>query len=338
MPNWKNLLLLAAALLFGLLLLEGGARVISWTRGEQGGILPIAFVPAQGGPVNPVSTGPNSGDLHTIHAPDPWVWWRVKPNLSGYQVNLGWAGAKGFTLSTDAQGFRATGALRPAAKRVLVVGDSTAFGVGVDDADTWPAQLATLLDAEVLNAGVPGHSTFQALRMAEKYGMDPKPELVMVCAGFNDSSITPSGELPDLARALKNEGEYGAGQPASYFVDLLNKAVTGAGAMTNAEQRPRLTPEEYKETLITAEASFKARGIPLVWVRWPTQDEVERALPASGGYPQVLLEHSAQPGVQCVDLMPTFKALQPSPYYDFVHVTKAGNAAAAQAIKNQKLP
>lgn len=336
---WKNLALLALALVLGALLLEGGAYLLQ-QAGGKGPALPIAFVPAQPGqPALPESTGPNEGDLHTIHLPDQWVWWKVKPGLLDYHVTLGWDKEHDFHLSTSPQGYRRTGAdAAPDARRILVAGDSTAFGVGVDDGDTWPARLEALLSArggppvDVVNSGVPGYSTFQAVRMAEKYGLYVKPALVIVCAGFNDTAPTPAGELPDLERAEKNERDHAAGQPASAFLALVARAAEGAQRLAPGEQRPRLSRDEYLHALDGAEAFFRERGIPLLWVRWPTQDEVNTGQPAGAGYPDALLEFIARPGMHGIDLMPVFKAATETPYYDFVHANTAGNALAATAL------
>lgn len=337
----KNLALLAGSLLVVAALLEGGARLLSGgTRGIGQSVLPIAFVPAKDSPALPAALPDGKGgDLHTIHLPDQWVWWKVKPGLKDYAVSIGWDAAHGFLLNTDAQGFRLTGTEAPApARRILVVGDSTTFGVGVDDAETWPAQLEALLAAagggpvDVVNAGVPGYSSFQSVRMAEKYGLDPTPALVIVCAGFNDTAPAPAGELPDLERAAKNEREHAAGQAASAFLALLTRAVEGAKQLAPGEQRPRLSSDDYREFLATSEELFRAKGIPVVWMRWPTQDEVATGQPAGAGYPELLLKHAAESGVRSVDLMPVFKGMEKSPYYDFVHANEQGNAAAAQAV------
>lgn len=336
----KNLLLLAGGLLLAALLLEGGARILSLYRPASEPAAPIDIVPAKdpAAPSDPASYGPNEGSIDSIHLPDQWVWWKVKPNLRDYKVHIAWDETHSFTLNTTAQGFRATGPQQESpALRILVVGDSTAFGVGVDDADSWPALLEKKLAAalqrevEVVNAGVPGYSTFQALRMAEKYAEEPKPDLLIVCAGFNDSVYTAKGELPDVERAAKNEQDQPQGH-ASAFVSLVSKAMEGAQRMAPGPERPRLSPEEYRSTLASAETHYATQETPILWVRWPVQDEVVNHAAPSAGYPLLLLEHGGQPGRHMVDLLPPFLAAQPSPYYDFVHATAAGNEVAAGEI------
>jgi len=331
--TFRNVVALAAGVAVAALVLEGGSRLLGRPGAAPGGgVPPIAFVPADGSVVKAPPAAANSGDLHTIHTIDQWTWWRVKPGLVDYRVLSEW-NQRSFTLHTDAQGFRRKGS-EPAevSLRIFAAGDSTTFGVGVDDGDTWPARLEGLLgtDAVVTNSGVPGFTTFQAVRMAEKHGAEPAPQVAVICAGFNDPGATPQGELPDLERAAKSDAD--AARPASAFLGLLSDAIAGAQAMQGDEVRPRLSRDDYRETLAAAETYFAERRIPLVWIRWPTQREVERGQAPSGGYPDLLLEHCGQPGVRCVDLMPVFQSLAPSPYYDFVHVRAAGNAAAAETI------
>lgn len=336
-----SLLAVALGIAAAGLLLEGGARLLTRFASPDSTSPPISVVTADGTTPNAPIDAPNAGDLNSIHVPDPWVWWRVRPNLSRYHVRVLWDESQSFYLTTNLQGFRQPSSPPPdAATRVLVTGDSTAFGVGVDDEEAWPSQLQGLLSermakaVEVVNAGVPGHSTLQAIRMAEKYGLEPKPDVLVLCAGFNDSGLVPQGELPDLPRAAKNDAEQQAAQPASELLRLLGRAVEGAQKMVPSAERPRLNADEYRQTLQAAEALFREQGIPVVWVRWPTQSEIDFGQAPSGGYPEVLLSHMGQAEVLGVDLSPTFQNLEPSPFYDFVHVTAAGNRAAAEAIAN----
>jgi hypothetical protein len=76
--------------------------------------------------------------------------------------------------------------------RVLVVGDSFAFGFGVEDEESFPALLETRLDTrferpvEVLNAGVPGWSTDHYLLFLRTRGFALEPDLVVLAIMEND--------------------------------------------------------------------------------------------------------------------------------------------------------
>ncbi len=61
-----------------------------------------------------------------------------------------------FTVRTNTLGLRGPEVVLPApGTRILAVGDSVTFGWGVEEGQSWPAQLALQLGVEVLNAGVP---------------------------------------------------------------------------------------------------------------------------------------------------------------------------------------
>ena len=96
--------------------------------------------------------------------------------------------------------------------RVLCIGDSITFGDKLDEGDTYPAILARLLrrraggrPIEVVNAGVPGYSSYQGLifwrRLAEL-----APSAVIVGYGFND--VWPS-RISDRESLSGGGGSFG---------------------------------------------------------------------------------------------------------------------------------
>lgn len=74
-----------------------------------------------------------------------------------------------YGYTTDGDGRRLTLPTVNSNTKVLIVGDSVAFGTGVDDEDTVASQLQALLgpDAQVVNAAVGGYDGNQAARAAE---------------------------------------------------------------------------------------------------------------------------------------------------------------------------
>ena len=97
--------------------------------------------------------------------------------------------------------------------RVLVIGDSVAFGWGVAAAESFPRVIETLLrDAgwpgdgrtvEVVNAGVPGWGAPNELLFLRDEGIALEPDLVLVTLVNNDltdvlQAIAPSDDPPPL--------------------------------------------------------------------------------------------------------------------------------------------
>jgi hypothetical protein len=71
--------------------------------------------------------------------------------------------------------------------RVIVVGGSAAFGLGVADSETLSAALSRRIDGlEVLNAGVIGYQSSQDLALTVHRLLDLQPDLIVAFNGWND--------------------------------------------------------------------------------------------------------------------------------------------------------
>lgn len=72
--------------------------------------------------------------------------------------------------------------------RVAVLGGSTTFGSELTDSDSWPALLQSKLGDEfsVINYGVPGYSTAEAIIQMGLIVPESKPQFVVLYEGWND--------------------------------------------------------------------------------------------------------------------------------------------------------
>jgi len=96
---------------------------------------------------------------------------------------------RGRTYTHNAEGFRGKDFPPKSGKvRVVTAGGSTTYGANVNDGETWPAQLESLLgpDYEVLNFGVIGHGTVEHINQAALVLPEHKPDVLIVHAGLND--------------------------------------------------------------------------------------------------------------------------------------------------------
>ncbi len=100
---------------------------------------------------------------------------------------------------------------RPGVFRIVCVGDSCTFGLGVREEDTWTHRLETILNRayegvrefEVLSFGVVGYSTFQTRRQLEIEIPRYAPDLVIdMPTVFNDATFAPS--MSDADRASEH--------------------------------------------------------------------------------------------------------------------------------------
>lgn len=110
-------------------------------------------------------------------APDPDLGWAIVPNgrtLEGrYEANAQGARARRDVVYEPEP---------PAGKiRVVAVGDSFTHGDGVTQDDTWTARLGALRsDLEVVNLGVPGYGTDQAVLRWRRDGAPLRGQLVVL--------------------------------------------------------------------------------------------------------------------------------------------------------------
>lgn len=74
----------------------------------------------------------------------------------------------------------------PAGSRVLALGDSLTAGLGVASGEAWPERLAELTGWVIINGGVSGDTSGDALRRLPALLEEHDPALVLVALGGND--------------------------------------------------------------------------------------------------------------------------------------------------------
>lgn len=155
-----RLALLLGSLLFGLVVLELGARLM---RGPEW-----------------LTEWPNLVTVHRRGSAGDVARYAVHDDALGFAplpgarlVNLAREsdGLRQTNASHDAQGLRMAPAGAPLSlpgPAILAAGDSFTYGAEVDDADTWPVALQSILGQPVVNAGANGYGIDQIVLRAEK--------------------------------------------------------------------------------------------------------------------------------------------------------------------------
>lgn len=142
-----------------------------------------------------------------LYLSDPPRRYRLQPGFRGEITNrvefttaveIDGAGLRGPEVGAEASG----------ARRVLVLGDSFAFGVGARQEETYPTRLAIRLaaagtPAEVLNAGVPGFGVPDEAAWFAAWGAPLAPDLVVLTI-FVGNDLQDA--TPGLPRAMAVDG------------------------------------------------------------------------------------------------------------------------------------
>lgn len=261
--------------------------------------------------------GATEGALRALGIPSPglyegdpaWVWW-LRPDLERAVPPA--PGRPGFPVTTNALGLR--GPLPPEGDWTLALGCSTTFGWGVYADEAWPARATALLDEPVINGGVPGWSTEQARRGADRY-LDLGPSRVIL--GFLVRDAWAARQPDAAARPTP--------WPLQTAVGRLLQGIRARGP-ASAPTRPtwgppegaRVPPQAYAANL----RALAERAAPAqVWIlAFPT---VEREPLA----PWIAAARST--GLPVLEPRLPASAFFPG---DPVHLTPAGHAALAGQV------
>ena len=143
--------------------------------------------------------------LHVLRADRPWLY-GLRP---GADVRFGWGRTVHYVINQD--GFRGPRPARPKPPdrfRVVILGDSIAFGYGVEETETFARQLESELNRripeagiEILNLGVGGYNAWNEAKLLEDVGVAYQPDLVLVQFCINDLN-SPASQFDGQTRMV----------------------------------------------------------------------------------------------------------------------------------------
>ena len=112
------------------------------------------------------------------------LFWKLESNKHGYN-SFGMRDREFSRTKTDGT------------YRIICMGDSVTFGWPTPPEETYPKILEKILNTksinlkyEVLNAGVPGYTSYQGLKFLEKDILSYNPDLIVVYFGINDMGLS----------------------------------------------------------------------------------------------------------------------------------------------------
>lgn len=294
-------------------------------------------------------------------------WHRAHPTR-GYELIPGIEGmaALGYSIRINQHGLR--GPERPFEKpagttRVLALGDSFTFGVGVPEDQTYHAQAARALAAggrtvDVVNGGVVGYNLDQTLAMFRELGVKFQPDLVVYGFFFDDTrpvdpvalarAHPPAGHesTEDTRRGMAlgklfgnlYEGWWRARMRAwrkDSWGDEIAERLAGIASMgREGDYTAAAISPAFAGALRELRDEVRAAGARLVVLAIP--DSVQVGAPARRAVFARLGEVCGELGVRFVDPSPAFDAAaDPAALYllpDDAHTSVAGHTVMAAAL------
>ncbi len=277
----------------------------------------------------------------------------------GFELRPGSAVRAEVEYRVNAEGLRGpeTTVEKPAGvRRVVVLGDSIAFGYWVADEDAFPRQLEAMLrgagqPVEVLNFGVPGYNLDQEIEALRAKALAFAPDLVVVAFCLNDLEGLFSYELG----LVQDRAARGRSWPGRLREALVSRSVLFSWIeyrLSELDARRRfvgarnpLAGPLYAEAVSQQRAALLAslgglrnllapRGIPGVVVVFPVLGGRFERYPHRELH-RAVVEASEAAGFAAVDLLDCYSA------YDFrelrvdvVHPSPLGHRVAAHAVRD----
>jgi lysophospholipase L1-like esterase len=302
-----------------------------------------------------------------LYQPDPPRRYRIAPGFRGTISNQLEFDTK---VSTNRFGLRGPEIGPKRGLRVLALGDSFTFGVGAREEETWPARLAEILGAEVLNAGAPGFGVPDAVAWYEHYGAQLDPDVVVLAVFLANDLQDASPDQPKVAVVdgqLVVPGETGGLRRWLYYHShlfrLVKSSVLEGGLRTMLGLRepwavrelrsefamysPNLPEELQRGAEVTEQSVARLAGKKVLAVLVPSLPQVDPAK-----WQAVLAQLGLDPaqhdplrpnrlfrgiferhGVPVLDLTDTFRKANKKIYYPIdQHLTPEGYELMARSV------
>lgn len=294
------------------------------------------------------------------------VEWSGRPNARGLHT--------GVPVSFNALGLRdVERSVKPApgTVRILALGDSVTFGMGVAQHQTYPRKTEALLNAgriggprvEVLNMGMPGYNTLHQLAQLREVGLALEPNVVVV--GFLYNDVEPSSAQRGAAMPEREERSFGARvksrfNAAALWLKKNSLLVAWASPRIGSALRP-LGFKGYgqvgamKDQYVEANPQWQAvraallemkrltdeRGIELVVMVIPAMARFSDANYPIKEYHDAVSGFCRQHGIRALDLLPAFWGLDGTKFWISAtdgHPNAEGQEIIAQALAAQLKP
>ena len=303
-------------------------------------------------PIGFVGIDPRSDVFPLVE--DEELFWRLQP---GAQI-------PGCADAMTADGYRGPRGLTPkppGTKRVLCLGDSCVFGFGVEEDATFASRLgrwlpwATGTPWEVLNAGVPGYTTYQLDRWLTLHGAEYRPDVVVVYGGaWNEYGPALGCDDDTAAARVRSARAWHMALPIAdlrltRWIGSWMRPATGNDEAERQAKRekyihlysfeaiapdgPRLTAEAFRRTLASLAGTSRSLGASVVFVAPGAPREIRQKFKAGDEYAQIVRDVAKTEGASLVEAR---RAMlddgDPPLFLDNIHPSDLGHSLIAHAV------
>ncbi|MGQ0554138.1 MAG: GDSL-type esterase/lipase family protein [Planctomycetota bacterium] len=239
---------------------------------------------------------------------------------------------------------------RPGTLRLVTMGDSSTFAMGVREEDGWPARLqqalsglfAGQLEVELINAGVPGYSTLLNRVQLERDVLPLQPDVVVaLLTGQNDTRLVQGRTDAEMAEHNRSWAVrlrrwrvvrllLGAAEESLNLWPVVHEGAANA--------RRRVPLEMAQEQLAAMRAAAESAGAHFVVVLLAPPPAVAAAEPILVEFGAAIAQRAQELGLPLADARPEFRALFPHPLFvDNVHPTPQGHRLLAFSVLQRLL-
>lgn len=301
------------------------------------------------------------------HLRSPLLGWVLPPGGSGYNIDshvrVNQIGLHDDEIPVEKP---------PGETRILCLGDSFTFALGVSFDDLYVQQLERQLNDQyaprkfqVINAGVAGYNSRQELLYLLKSGLDLDPDAITIGFYWNDLVFNDE-PLPDVARTPILDGEPDWKEEATDHAipkwlrdslrrsTLLYQLVRSIKQVAGLVSRPDDVYFQVQQAILTGDSEFlsdywrsteeqllliaeagRERGVPVILMAFPMENQIRYQYP-DAEYAERLRAIWSPSGQPFIDLEPAFRRaykLGENPYLPYdLHPSAAGMRIAAEAL------
>lgn len=250
--------------------------------------------------------------------------------------------------------------------RILGLGDSFTFGIGVDEKDTYLKKLEGLLTAEfqkeykieVINAGIGGWGTAQELIYLKKEGLRYNPDLITIGFFVNDPSDNDEGKLYKLEnnhlirQAVKPSRSLSAVKKVttyipfynfltrhSQFLSLLRSQLTIILTSRNKKNGPNYKNLDLTKALLKKINQLaRANGSELIIILIPSKEQFLTQGSPSRNMQLEVIRFCRDNNIKVLDLFSDFNASQAQSLYftnpppECTHWNRSGHNLCAHIL------